>query len=194
MVNKTKHHKHGSKFPCLFPKPIRIHMTKSYTWHDSSSSSHMWHDPFITLLSNFRRSRSWQPMKASYKPITQKSPQNLFSFVYTCFLFLIIPAFFLCWETLSEQSPQSVWLCCIRTLIFKRTATHCNTLQHTATHCNTLQHTATHCITLPYHISILQHVATHSNTIQSTATQCNLLHATHSPTMYRAYTQHIIEI
>ena len=33
---------------------------------------------------------------------------------------------------------------------FKRTATHCNTLQHIATHCNTLHHTASHCITLQH--------------------------------------------
>jgi len=28
---------------------------------------------------------------------------------------------------------------------YKRTAMHCNTLQHTAPHCTTLHHTATHC-------------------------------------------------
>ena len=46
----------------------------------------------------------------------------------------------------------------------KRTATHCNTLQHAATHCNTLQHAATRCNTLQHaaaHCNILHHAATH---------------------------------
>ena len=41
---------------------------------------------------------------------------------------------------------------------FRKSATHCNTLQHAATRCNTTHHTATH-------RSTLQHTATHCNTL-----------------------------
>ena len=67
--------------------------------------------------------------------------------------------------SVSRQITISAYLK-TRALIWRVTATYCNTLyntlQHTSTHCNTLQHTATHCNTL-------QHTATHCNTLQHTA-------------------------
>ena len=82
-------------------------------------------------------------------------------------------------------------------LVWKHTATQCNTLQktalqHTATQCNkllhatphciTLQHTATQCNTLhhtaPHCNNTLQHTATYYNTPQHTATHCNTLQHT----------------
>ena len=49
---------------------------------------------------------------------------------------------------------------------YRRTATHCSSMQHTATHCNTMQHTATHC-------STLQHTAIHCKSLQHTV-DCRL--------------------
>ena len=59
--------------------------------------------------------------------------------------------FLLCFFALSMANGGS--------LLFLKTASNCNMLQHAATLCNTLQHTATHCNTL-------QHTATHCNTLQ----------------------------
>ena len=54
----------------------------------------------------------------------------------------------------------------------RRTATHCNTLQHSVALCNTEQHPATHCT----HCSTLQHTATHAahySTLLHITTRCS---------------------
>ena len=96
----------------------------------------------------------------------------------------------------------------------KRTATHCNTLQHTATCCNTLQHTSHHkhprgvywrrekdCNTLQHatHCNVLQHtsaqtplrfILTTRKALQHTATHCIARQhtATHGNTLQHAAT------
>jgi len=85
--------------------------------------------------------------------------------------------------SISSRAPDRMW---------KRTATHCNTLPHTATFCHALPHTATHCHTLQHTCSansafcrICKCTATHCNTWQHTATFCNTLQhtATHGNTL-----------
>ena len=61
----------------------------------------------------------------------------------------------------------------------RRTATHCNALQHTATHCNTLKHTGMSLNEAARKqrdvFALTSHTTTHRNMLQHTATHCNTL-------------------
>jgi len=77
-------------------------------------------------------------------------------------------------DCVEEETLRSSFFA--RLFLARRTATHCNTLQHTATRCNALQRAATRCNALQRaatHCNALQRAATRCNTLQHTATHCN---------------------
>jgi len=184
---------HSARHPCSFTRftwlVYTCDMTHERVWHDAFRCV-----PWLIHMFDMTHSNVWYYSLTHVKSLLAPEwaavdSTRTISAIYVCayiyisqymYSYIYIHIFF-CTYTLTNinmyiyayiRIRRHTWVSSYRYLLFIKTATHCNTLQHTAAHCNTLQHTAAHCNTLQHtaaHCSILQHSATQCNTLQHTA-------------------------